>query len=85
MAWHRAKLLFSLQQGGKRIRMCQETLQAVSFTAPSSYQPPKVLPNSDSGKQQQKNISGQSQNRAPDCRRVISAGLPPLESRLHPQ
>lgn len=37
---------FSLQQGGKHIRVCQEPLQAVSFTAPGSYQLPKVLPNS---------------------------------------
>lgn len=70
---------FLLLQGGKHIRICQEPLQAVSFTAPSSYQLPKVLLNSDSGKKKQ------SQNRAPDCRRVIRAGLPPLESRLHPQ
>lgn len=41
---------FFFQQGGKHIMMCQDSLQAVGFTAPGSYQAPKVLPNCDSRK-----------------------------------
>lgn len=52
---------FFLQQRGKHIRMCQEALQAVSFTGRGSYQLPKVLPNSVS----EKNNSKKKQKKTP--------------------